>query len=218
MLWLLRVGVLGYRRWASGRGPLRRVRCTFEQTESCSAFGLRISRDAPNATIAVRLIRRRLRACGDACVHLDSARSGATLYWGPLYDRLHAPATASLLAWELPDTQAAVARVESVVREPSAVRLAPRALVEQLGAPRVLLRGGSGDQSRARRLYITAGSWALVVFTLIWFASFIGWLWPLAALACALGARATWRAWYRLDAWRERRAELIASADFEHFG
>lgn len=59
-----------YRRRLSGRGPLHRVRCTFERTESCSAYGLRatttVARSAPEA---IRLIRARIRACGHSALY-----------------------------------------------------------------------------------------------------------------------------------------------------
>jgi putative component of membrane protein insertase Oxa1/YidC/SpoIIIJ protein YidD len=60
------VAIRAYRRWLSGRGPLRQVRCTFHDNESCSAFGLRAAREAPSARVALGRIRRRIRRCGDA--------------------------------------------------------------------------------------------------------------------------------------------------------
>jgi putative component of membrane protein insertase Oxa1/YidC/SpoIIIJ protein YidD len=74
--------ILAYRRWLSGRGPLRGVRCSFPE-ESCSTFGLRATSEAPTARAAIGRIARRLRRCRDACLLGD----GKTLSWTPLHDR-----------------------------------------------------------------------------------------------------------------------------------
>jgi putative component of membrane protein insertase Oxa1/YidC/SpoIIIJ protein YidD len=84
--WLLRLlaGLIRvYRRWISGRGPLRAVRCSFAGGESCSAFGLRATAEAPTARAALGRILRRLGRCRDACLLGD----GKTLSWAALHDR-----------------------------------------------------------------------------------------------------------------------------------
>jgi putative component of membrane protein insertase Oxa1/YidC/SpoIIIJ protein YidD len=83
ILRLLALLILGYRRWLSGRGPLRRVRCSFAAQESCSAFGLRITRIAASARDAIGRIVRRLRRCRDACLVADGTR----ITWAPIHDQ-----------------------------------------------------------------------------------------------------------------------------------
>jgi putative component of membrane protein insertase Oxa1/YidC/SpoIIIJ protein YidD len=85
---LLAAAIRGYRRWLSGRGPLRRVRCTFAHGESCSTFGLRAAHEAPDAWTALGRIRRRLRRCGGASVFALSAPDGSrALGWGDDHER-----------------------------------------------------------------------------------------------------------------------------------
>jgi putative component of membrane protein insertase Oxa1/YidC/SpoIIIJ protein YidD len=61
---LLALAIRGYRRYLSGRGPLRRVRCTFHATESCSAYGLRaVEQLSTSFPHALRLVRARIRMC-----------------------------------------------------------------------------------------------------------------------------------------------------------
>jgi putative component of membrane protein insertase Oxa1/YidC/SpoIIIJ protein YidD len=81
---VLSLAIRAYRRWLSGRGPLRRVRCTFDDSESCSAFGLRAACEAPTTRVALARIRRRLRRCGDASLFALDAR---VLGWGAGHDR-----------------------------------------------------------------------------------------------------------------------------------
>jgi putative component of membrane protein insertase Oxa1/YidC/SpoIIIJ protein YidD len=75
--------ILAYRRWLSGRGPLRGVRCSFGGGESCSAYGLRATAEASTARAALGRIVRRLRRCREACLLGD----GETLSWAALHDR-----------------------------------------------------------------------------------------------------------------------------------
>ena len=99
---LLVLAIRGYRRWLSGRGPLRRVRCTFDHghdTESCSAFGLRTVREAPSARVAIGRIQRRLRRCRDASLFaLDAPDGTRALGWGADHDRPLAELHAELVA------------------------------------------------------------------------------------------------------------------------
>ncbi|HEY5928008.1 MAG TPA: hypothetical protein VIV11_40255 [Kofleriaceae bacterium] len=75
--------IVVYRRWLSGRGPLRNVQCSFAREESCSAYGLRIMNAASSVRLAIGRIARRLRRCGEACV----VRDGRTLRWAAIHDR-----------------------------------------------------------------------------------------------------------------------------------
>ncbi len=85
---VLAAAIGGYRRWLSGRGPLRRVRCTFHAGESCSSFGLRAAREAPSAPAAWGRIRRRLRRCRDASLFALTAADGSrALGWGADHER-----------------------------------------------------------------------------------------------------------------------------------
>lgn len=60
----LALAIRAYRRWLSGRGPLRRTSCTFASTESCSAYGLRAVEDvAQSLPEAIGLVRARVRTC-----------------------------------------------------------------------------------------------------------------------------------------------------------
>ncbi|MCI0457894.1 MAG: membrane protein insertion efficiency factor YidD [Gemmataceae bacterium] len=80
----LLIGLIAfYRRWLSGRGPLRRVACTFGRTESCSAYGLRMAREvAGTLPEALRLIRARVRRCRRAALY----RLPDGWAWGECYD------------------------------------------------------------------------------------------------------------------------------------
>jgi putative component of membrane protein insertase Oxa1/YidC/SpoIIIJ protein YidD len=80
---LLLALIAGYRRFLSGRGPLRRVRCTFHRTESCSTYGLRCVHEAEHLWSALVLIWLRLRRCGRASLYRD----GRELLWDDYYDR-----------------------------------------------------------------------------------------------------------------------------------
>lgn len=71
-----------YRRYLSGRGPLRGVRCSFAAHESCSAYGLRVAQRSPSTRIALARIGRRLRRCGDACLRSD----GHVVSWTEQHD------------------------------------------------------------------------------------------------------------------------------------
>lgn len=74
--------IRGYRRFLSGRGPLRAITCTFGKTESCSAYALRVVKDARNVPEAVRLIRARLCRCRQASLYRFADGWG----WGDIYD------------------------------------------------------------------------------------------------------------------------------------
>lgn len=84
-----------YRRFLSGRGALRRVRCTFHHTETCSAFGLRAARESSGALVAIGRIRRRIRRCREASIY---AAGPDALAWGADHDRPLLPLLARLAA------------------------------------------------------------------------------------------------------------------------
>jgi putative component of membrane protein insertase Oxa1/YidC/SpoIIIJ protein YidD len=84
---LLRAFIRFYRHSVSGRGPLKRVRCGFAATESCSAYGLRVASESPSIFVAVRLIRCRLRRCGGACWWRWTGRDAhVRASWGDAFD------------------------------------------------------------------------------------------------------------------------------------
>ena len=90
-----------YRAHLTGRGPFRRCRCTFEGTESCSAYGLRVAQEAGSLS-ALRLIRARLRRCRGAAIY----RGDGVWMWGRLYDAGGADALVATLraAGESPES------------------------------------------------------------------------------------------------------------------
>lgn len=207
---LLLAALRGYRRWVSGRGPLRGLRCTFEQTESCGAYGLRVAEQAPGARAALRLIRGRLRRCGSSRLHFDR-----DLLWGEAYD---ARCPEELIDWaadqaELPQTQAMLARAARVVereRWPSA-----GAVQRALGAPRVLLRGGDGSLGQRFRLKWALCLWLPAVAALGLLCLWSLWFVPGLAMAGLLGLAQLWGAQRSALAWRERVATLRAAREFE---
>ncbi|GAB4515849.1 MAG: hypothetical protein Tsb0020_34510 [Haliangiales bacterium] len=213
MRWLLVAAIRGYRRWLSGRGPLRAVRCSFERSESCSAYGLRVARDSPSALAAARQIRARIRRCGQASLY----RVDGALTWGDIYDRApDALFDALARARELPVTQAAVMRARAQVAGASghdadrarALSLAQAAQSAAPSAPRaqVVVRSQRGlertlrRQRNARLLRAMTPLCALVALT--------GWLSLLPALlALALAVRAV-----RAHARAHQRIDRIIAA------
>lgn len=85
---ILRWLIVVYRRFLSGRIP--GVRCSFADSESCSAFGLRAT-EGPGA---FGKVWRRLARCRDACLLTD----GTALSWTALHDRAPAEIEAELRA------------------------------------------------------------------------------------------------------------------------
>lgn len=99
---LLIAAIRFYRRRLAGRGLLRAVRCTFEQCESCSAYGERMIREAPSALVALARIRRRLRRCRQLSLY---RLPDGGLGWGDAYDGL------------LDDRALALQRIDSMLAE-----------------------------------------------------------------------------------------------------
>ncbi|MCA9705193.1 MAG: membrane protein insertion efficiency factor YidD [Myxococcales bacterium] len=96
-----------YRRRLSGRGPLRRVTCTFGRCESCSAYGLRMVREhARSLPHALRLIFGRIRRCRSSSVY----RHDRALVWGEDYDHLDRIDEIAVQAHERPSTRGALLR------------------------------------------------------------------------------------------------------------
>ena len=99
------LAIRAYRRWLSGRGPLRGVCCTFASTESCSAYGLRAAQSARSLPEAVRRVRARVRACRGSSIYRFAQGRG----WER--DHEHAPAALAqqlVARGERPDTVAQV--------------------------------------------------------------------------------------------------------------
>ena len=96
-----------YRAYLSGRGPFRSVRCTFERTESCSSYGLRLLRGDLGTGRAMLAIARRIGRCGSASLFVDRG----CLLWGRLYDEYSEPGELDRMLkgeGETPVTRAAV--------------------------------------------------------------------------------------------------------------
>ncbi len=103
----LELAILYYRRRLSGRGPLRRVTCTFGRCESCSAYGLRVVRHHAHGLLhAMRLIFGRIRRCRTSSVH----RRNDALLWGEDYDRLETVDEAAVAVHERVGTRRALLR------------------------------------------------------------------------------------------------------------
>lgn len=101
----LEAAIVLYRRHVSGRGPLRRVTCTFGRCESCSAYGLRVVREhARSLPHALRLVLGRLRRCRTASVY----GHGRALAWGESYDRADELDDLAARAHEEPRTRRAL--------------------------------------------------------------------------------------------------------------
>jgi putative component of membrane protein insertase Oxa1/YidC/SpoIIIJ protein YidD len=189
--------ILLYRRHVSGRGPLRRVTCTFGRCESCSAYGLRVVRaHAHSLPHALRLIFERIRRCRSASVY----RHAQALSWGEGYDRPDELDEEAAQAHEQPHTRGALLRAAmGVVRYRGERRLVPRLLQRLRALPgavgermRLPLREGRGLREHLRARWLRGLAWPLVLGGL-------GLLLPLA-LAVGLGAIAsvavvvaTWR-------------------------
>lgn len=127
---ILRWLILLYRRLLSGRIP--GVRCSFTESESCSAFGLRAT-EGPDA---LGRIRRRLGRCRDACLLTD----GHALSWTALHDRDPAEIEAELRADG--ETEAAIQQVletrraVAIWRREQRGKIGPVRLVSQPGVQR----------------------------------------------------------------------------------
>jgi putative component of membrane protein insertase Oxa1/YidC/SpoIIIJ protein YidD len=72
-----------YRRRISGKGPLRRVDCTFKTHESCAAFAERVILEAPSALGSLVCIARRLKRCRGLSLYY---LANGTLGWEREYD------------------------------------------------------------------------------------------------------------------------------------
>lgn len=155
MLLILRILtwlIVTYRRWLSGRGPLRNVRCSFALEESCSAFGLRSARTATSWRQAIGRVARRLRRCREACL----VRDGRSLRWATIHDR----APSELIAEMRADGEQANAISRMLVtRRAVALHCGDEVAVEQCaaalpGGPRVVVRGTRARTWRRRFVMI----------------------------------------------------------------
>ena len=207
--------IVFYRRWLSGKGPLRDVRCSFAPHESCSAFGLRATSEAPTARAAIGRIARRIRRCRDACLVTD----GHALSWTPLHDRTPVEIVDELRA----DGEGAAAidrllRVRRAVAIWRADRPSIRACDELLADPATGIAAAAratrvcaepAIRSRARRRLAIFGVVAAVAVAVAIFLPWVGGLTlGLAATAGTLSARTTLERERRFDlhqTWAQRR-------------
>lgn len=196
--------IVFYRRWLSGRGPLREILCSFAPHESCSAFGLRATSEATGARDALRRIGRRIRRCRDACLVSD----GHALSWTALHDRtpreirdeLHADGEGAPAIEHLLRVRRAVAVWRA---DPVSIRACDELLASDgwsaSVAPRVCAE--PAIRSRTRRRLATFGLIAVVALAVLFVLPWVGSITlGLTATAGALAARATLE--------RERRFEL----------
>ena len=191
----------GYRRWLSGRGPLRRVRCTFHHGETCSAYGRRIAAEAEGLGPALGRIRRRLHRCADAALY---ALPEDVLGWGPAYDR-------PLASWqgelerdrELPATRAALMGARTAVARWRGDRRELHALATLAPAagPRLIVR--RTDTTAGVRVAALARPLAIAAVVVILAALVL----PLA-ITLAVAAVAAWPIAGRAGRLRGRRRRL----------
>jgi hypothetical protein len=130
--------IVAYRRWLAGRGPLRRVRCSFALEDSCSTFGLRTAQTASSWRQAIARIARRLRRCREACL----VRDGRSLQWATIHDRPPVELIAEMRRDGEPE--AAIARM-LVTRRAVAFHVGDDAAARECvgalpGTPRVVVR------------------------------------------------------------------------------
>jgi putative component of membrane protein insertase Oxa1/YidC/SpoIIIJ protein YidD len=150
--------IVTYRRWLSGRGPLRNVVCSFAREESCSAYGLRTAQQASSAPQAMGRILRRLRRCREACV----VRDGTTITWATIHDLPPHVLVAEMQQDHELDaaiarmlvTRRAVAKVRGDAAAAAACAAAPR------GHPRIVVRATA--VRRWRRRFVTLAFLALL--------------------------------------------------------
>jgi putative component of membrane protein insertase Oxa1/YidC/SpoIIIJ protein YidD len=220
VIWL----ILAYRRWISGRGPLRNVRCSFAPEDSCSAFGLRAARSSPTARIAIGRILRRIGRCRDACLLTD----GRALSWMEAHDRPPAMIVAEMTADG--EARTAVLRmlharqavaiwradrqgIHDCAHEIEALRARdtdpriPEAIAPVMPPPRVCSH--PAVQQRARRRLIAFGVLALVALAVVGVQPWIGGLaLGLTATAGTVSARTTLERSRRFElhrTWAQRR-------------
>lgn len=203
--------IVVYRRWVSGRGPLRGVVCSFApgaagpEGESCSAYGLRAAREAPTTRAALGRIARRLRRCGDVGLVAD----GAALSWAAAHDQ---PPAA------LRDAMVADAERAPAIERMLASRRAVAVWRAELPALRACGRGhrrppvhaAAGIARRARDRIARFATFAVLAALLAWSAPWSAGLVAAALTAATAIAARTAIAWHRRlalhRAWAIRRA------------
>ncbi len=206
LLWMIAF----YRKWLSGRGPFRSVRCTFEHTESCSSYGLRVAQNGSALLPVIRLIVRRLQCCERASLY----RIDGTLVWERLYDQYDTPAELErylVQSQELTSTRSAVLQALAWIARFQGNRKVQRQcqpLRRSLPvSQRLILRNALGFRRSLRRKLAVRVTLAMVpllaalCFTSAW--------WILVGLAVtSMLVLSTWVAQSR----RYRRIEQIIAA------
>lgn len=198
-----------YRRWLSGRGPLRDVRCSFAPHESCSAFGLRATAEAPGARAALGRIRRRIRRCRDACLISD----GHALSWTPFHDRPPAEIVDELRADGEGDAAIEkllhVRRAVAIWRSDLAAIAACDALLADPVRPRVHVVAEPAIRSRARRRLVVLGAVAVVaaiaIFGMPWIGGFALGVTSVAGVVSAQATVSRARRFELHRTWAQRR-------------
>jgi putative component of membrane protein insertase Oxa1/YidC/SpoIIIJ protein YidD len=186
------LAIRGYRRWISGRGPLRRVACTFSSTESCSAYGLRaVDELATSLPHAMSLIRARLHTCRCVSIYRFGERG---LGW----ERDHElePRELALLLeerGERPDTVAQVLAMRELVARwrgdrPALVEAIQTRAERPTARHPIPLRPGDATIARHRRTAARGAVLAmLAIVAAVLAAIFAGWV-AVAALVPLVAA------------------------------
>ena len=179
----LALAIRAYRRYASGRGPLRRVCCTFATTESCSAYGLRAVEElAGSLPEALRLVRARMHACRRTSIYRFTAGLG--------WERDHELPPAELAhvleaRGERADTIAQVLAARTVVARWRGER-AEYAAAKRIATPaqhRIPVRGGDAAITQHRRAMRRGLAFAVLAAVAI-----VVSVWALVPLVAALVA------------------------------
>ena len=217
---VLALGIALYRRWLSGRGPLRRVACTFEHTETCSAHGLRVALGSRSLPRALASIRGRLERCRTASLY----RIDGHVISGRFYDE-HETASgldeALAAAGESTETRAALVRAWAATRRARGLRATDALRVlETLGPGDALwprIRTRSALVGNVRKALAAAAVGVAMLATMgalvAWCLGWSPWAAPAVFLVpAAFGAqRVVRRAVRDVD----RADDLVAAARFE---
>jgi putative component of membrane protein insertase Oxa1/YidC/SpoIIIJ protein YidD len=186
----LAFAIRAYRRFVSGKGPMRRVCCTFATTESCSAYGLRVTEDlATSLPHAFGLVRARIRACRTMSIY----RFREGLGWERDHERAPAELVALLEArGERADTIAQVMAARTAVAKWRGERaeLAAARPIAAAAKHRVGVRAGDAAIARHRQATLRGATFAVLAMMLatvsLW--AIVPMLFSVAAAASARGA------------------------------
>jgi hypothetical protein len=200
-----------YRHYLSGRGPCRSVVCTFQGSESCSAYALRVADTlATSLPEALRLIRARLRLCRQASLYRLPDGWG----WGECYDG-HDSAeleTRMKTAHELPASVAIVLYAAAIVaqhrgEELLAANCAGRARECSEQRSSLVVRDGFKAESILRRRLLMRLGLATVFMTILAALPLPPVAIGVGALVLVVGSFMSWRQYrHRCERFRRQAA------------